>query len=173
MIEKAAELAIQVVTDTSTVTGTEAAKWEFLNIVFLSVAIGDALKHNKTYASTATEDDRKSIRRELSSAMVELAEKYKVPVTEADHRENLTALEERVTENCGSFLVGGKVRTEGHLRRGRRRRRSIFISSSCGAWAGYRLRHIARLTTLSSGNCRRNFRVSSGRRLILRGSTTQ
>lgn len=106
------------VTEPPTVSGAEALKWEFLNIVFLSVAIGDALKHNKTYASTATDEDRKALRRELSSAMVEFAEKYKMPVEPADHRKNLTALEEQVSKKCGSFLVGGDRRQEGHLRRG-------------------------------------------------------
>lgn len=113
---------IETVTEPPTVSGIEALKWEFLNIVFLSVAIGDALKHNPTYASTKTKKEReengKTLRRELSLAMIDFAEKYKVSVTDADHRKNLTALEKRVTEKCGSFLQGGKANKDGHLRRG-------------------------------------------------------
>jgi hypothetical protein len=110
------------VVETPTESKTEALKWEFLNIVFLSVAIGDALKHNLTYAPTKTKREReengKTLRRELSLAMIDFAQKYKVIVTDADHRKNLAALEKWVTEKCGSVLVGGKVRKEGHLRRG-------------------------------------------------------
>lgn len=97
---------------------TEALKWEFLNIVFLSNAINAALGHNKTYLPTATDEDTETLRRELSSAMVKFAEAYKVPVKPADHRANLAAIEEQVTKKCGSFLAGGNVRKEEHLRRG-------------------------------------------------------
>jgi len=112
------EPVTEAVTETSTESQREALKWDFLNIVFLSNAINAALGHNKTYVPTATDEDTETLRRELSSAMVEFAENYKVPVEPADHRANLTALEEQVTKKCGSFLVGGKVRKEGHLRRG-------------------------------------------------------
>jgi hypothetical protein len=105
-------------TEAVTESETEALKWEFLNIVFLSNAINAALGHNKTYVPTATDEDTETLRRQLSSAMAEFAEKYKSPVAPADHRANLTALEEQVTKKCGAFLVGGKVRKEGHFRRG-------------------------------------------------------
>ena len=109
---------IEMPNETTTQSETEALKWEFLNIVFLSNAINAALGHNKTYAPTATDENKDTLRRELSSAMVEFVEKYKMPVEPADHRKNLTALEEQVTKNCGSFLVGGDRRKEGHLRKG-------------------------------------------------------
>jgi len=95
---------------------TNTLKWDFLDIVFLSNAIAAALGRNKTYAPTRTQQERdkngETLRRDLSSAMVELAAKYKVPVSEAEHRANLSALGKRVTEKCGSFLEGE------HLRRG-------------------------------------------------------
>ena len=85
-------------------------KWRFLDDVYLTNAMSDALRRSCTYSDDAKDSDKEQCRNELKSALSEIARRYQHVVDEQQHIDNIHGLKTRISQRCKTTLRGGTLR---------------------------------------------------------------
>jgi len=82
----------------------------FLHDQALLGAITASLQRSSVYKPGVSETNRAALRKALRTSLVETVRSYTMPVSEETHVNNISALAQRVSAECGPCLADGHLR---------------------------------------------------------------